>query len=31
LEKRIADWIAYYNLHLAKTYNWKYEGKLLQF
>jgi len=30
LEERLAAWIAYYNEHLAKAYNWKYDGKLLQ-
>lgn len=30
LEARLAAWIAYYNTHLAKAYNWKYDGKLLQ-
>lgn len=30
LEDKIADWIAYYNEHLAKAYHWKYDGKLLQ-
>lgn len=30
LEERLAAWIAYYNEHLAKAYNWKYNGKLLQ-
>jgi transposase len=30
LEEQLAAWIAYYNEHLAKAYNWKYDGKLLQ-
>lgn len=30
LEVKLAAWIAYYNEHLAKPYNWKYDGKLLQ-
>jgi hypothetical protein len=25
-----ASWIAYYNEHLTKAYNWKFDGKLLQ-
>lgn len=30
LEQRMAHWIAYYNEHLARPYQWKYDGKLLQ-
>lgn len=30
LEEKLASWISYYNEHLAKAYNWKYDGKLLQ-
>lgn len=30
LEQRLANWIAYYNEHLAKSYQWKYDDKLLQ-
>jgi transposase len=30
LEEKLAAWITYYNEHLAKAYNWKYDGKLLQ-
>jgi len=30
LEKRIAQFIEYYNKHLAKPFRWTYEGKLLK-